>query len=104
MTILIRRASLRIVNQSSVPTLLKRVQKGDGTLPPSLSHTAQTLLIYMSKNYPALYQLHVGELAKALADEKNPKLVEVSLQALAAVAQLDEKHVPHDKYVGIFSK
>ncbi|KZP25702.1 ARM repeat-containing protein [Athelia psychrophila] len=97
MTILIRRASLRIVNQSSVPTLLKRVQKGDGTLPPSLSHTAQTLLIYMSKNYPALYQLHVGELAKALADEKNPKLVEVSLQALAAVAQLDEKHVPHDK-------
>ncbi|TFY67169.1 hypothetical protein EVJ58_g1799 [Rhodofomes roseus] len=29
MTIFLRRASLRLVNQSSVPTLIKRVQKGD---------------------------------------------------------------------------
>ncbi|KAF7975521.1 hypothetical protein HWV62_9337 [Athelia sp. TMB] len=97
MTILIRRASLQIVNQSSIPTLLKRVQKGDGTITQSLANIAQTILIYITKNYPVLYQPHVGELAKALADEKNPNLVEVSLQALSAVARSDEKQAPHEK-------
>jgi hypothetical protein len=39
----------------------------------------------------------VGELAKAIADETNDILVEVSLQALAAVAKWDDKLVPNDK-------
>lgn len=97
MTVLVRRASLRIINQSSIPTLVKRVQRGDSTHLQSPSHLAQKILTYTSKNCPALYQAHVGELAKAIADEKNPALVEVSLQALAAVAQLDDKLAPHDK-------
>jgi sister-chromatid-cohesion protein PDS5 len=100
MLILLRRASLRIVNQSSIPTLVKRVQKGDGTKKnqaQSSAHHAQTILTYMSKHCPALYKPHVGELAKAIADEKNPTLVEVSLQALAAVVKWDDKLAPHDK-------
>lgn len=98
MTIILRRASLRIVNQSSVPTLVKRVQKDDGkTESQSSTHHAHTVLTYTSKHCPALYKPHVGELAKAIADEKNALLVEVSLQALAAVVKWDDKLAPQDK-------
>jgi len=96
MSVLLRRASLRIVNQSSIPTLVKRVQKGDGQ---SSTHNAQTILTYISKHCPALYKPHVGELAKAIADEKNDILVVLSLQALAAVVKWDDKLAPHDKSV-----
>ena len=100
MTILLRRASLHIINQSSIPTLVKLVQKGDGGLKgreKSPAHHAQTILMYTSKHFPPLYKPHVGELAKAIANEKNPTLVEVSLQALAAVVKWDDKLAPHDK-------
>ncbi|KAH7926273.1 hypothetical protein BV22DRAFT_1128351 [Leucogyrophana mollusca] len=94
MTIFLRRATLRIVNQSSIPTLIKRVQKG--TASETQKH-AQTLLTFMSKHNPALYKLHVSELTKAIADEKNPRLVEVGLQALAAVVRWDESLSVNDK-------
>jgi len=100
MTILLRRASLRIVNQSSIPTLIKHVQRGDGgkkSRGQSSAHHAQTILTYTSKHCPALYKPHVGELVKAIADEKNPILVEASLHALAAVVKWDDQLVPHDK-------
>lgn len=101
MTVLLRRASLRIVNQSSIPTLVKHVQKVDGNRKKrqgqSSAHHAQTLLTYMSKHCPALYKPHVGELVKAISDEKNPILVEVSLQALAAVAKWDDTLAPQDR-------
>lgn len=97
MTVLLRRASLRIVNQSSVPTLVKRIQRGDRSEKQSSTHNAKTILAYISKYCPALYKPHVGELVKAIADEKNDMLVEVCLQALAAVAKWDDKLVPNDK-------
>lgn len=100
MTTLLRRASLRIVNQSSIPTLIKRVQKGvDGQAHAQAALYAQTWLTCISKNHPALYQQHIGELSKAIADERNPSLVEVCLQALSAAAQSDKKLAPSDKYV-----
>jgi sister-chromatid-cohesion protein PDS5 len=76
------------------------MQKGDGNKKnreQSLAHHAQTILSYTSKHCPALYKPHVGELAKAIADEKNPILVETSLQALAAVVKWDDQLAPHDK-------
>lgn len=104
MTIFLRRSSLHLINQSSVPTLVKRLQKGDptgdghGTSQAQLSaNNAQAVLTAMSKHCPALYKPHITELTKAIADEKNPRLVEVSLQALAAVAEWDEKLAPTDK-------
>lgn len=97
---ILRRACLRIVNQSSVPTLVKRVQKGDGDVTAQarlMADNAQILLSFVSKHNPALYKAHVGELTKAIADEKHPRLVEVCLQALSAVAKWDESLSPSDK-------
>ncbi|KAJ7695426.1 cohesin-associated protein Pds5 [Mycena rosella] len=93
MNFILRQASLRIVNQSSVPTLLKRLQKANHLA----ADNAAKLLRFVSKHIPALYKSHVGELVKGVADEKHPQVVEVSLQALAAVVRWDEKVVPTDK-------
>ena len=105
MTLFLRHASLRIVNQSSVPTLIKRVQRGDSddgigsSQADTLARNAQTWMNYISKHGAAIYKAHVGELSKAIADERNAKFVEVCLQALAAVANLDKKLTPSDKSV-----
>ena len=97
MSIIVRRSSLHIINQSSIPTLIKRVQKAD----KSSARHGHTILTYISKHCPGLYKLHVGELVKAIADERNPMLVEVSLQALSAAVRWDEKLAPHDKSVQV---
>lgn len=96
MTIFLRRATLRIVNQSSISTLIKRVQKSA----PSSKH-AQQLLTFISKHCPSLYKPHVSELTKAIADERNVILVEVGMHALAAVAKADESQAALDKYVSL---
>ncbi|KAJ7487778.1 armadillo-type protein [Mycena latifolia] len=93
MNFILRQASLRIVNQSSIPTLLKRLQKTNHLA----SENASKLLKFVSKHIPALYKSHVGELVKGVADEKHPLVVELSLQALAAVARWDEKVVTIEK-------
>ena len=98
MTIFLRRASLRIVNQSSIPTLIKRLQKGtESDVPTDVAQSARTWLTFISKHQPPLYKHHVGELSKAIANEANPTLVETSLQALAVVARWDPKLAPGDR-------
>ena len=98
MTIFLRRATLHIVNQSSIPTLIKRLQKGtEGDELTDTARIAKTWLAFVSKHQPPLYKHHVGELSKAIANEANPVLVETSLQALAVVAKWDEKLAPNDK-------
>lgn len=101
---MLRRASLRIVNQSSIPTFIKRVQKGESAADDSgnsyahlSAQNAQIWMSYVSKHCPAIHKLHVGELSKAIAEEKNTRLVEVCLQALAAVAVWDKSSAPADK-------
>ncbi|KAI0251942.1 armadillo-type protein [Lactifluus subvellereus] len=103
MTVFLRRASLRLVNQSSIPSLLRHLQRGDPTgdgHAPSqaqlFANNAQVILTSVSKYCPIIYKAHVGELNKAIADE-NPRLVEVCLQALAALAKWDDELVPGDK-------
>lgn len=77
---------------------MKRVQKGiEGGIQNLTARHAQIWLTYISKHHPALYKLHVGELSKAIADEKNERLVEVGLQAYSVVAKWDPKLVPNDK-------
>lgn len=102
----IRLGSLWIVNTTSIPTLVKRLQKGDHSGRSNstsqvqvVANLAQTLLTTMSKHCPSVYRPHVGELIKAIADEKNPRLVEVCLQALAAVCKHEPSSTPTDKYV-----
>ncbi|KAJ7446638.1 armadillo-type protein [Mycena latifolia] len=98
MNFILRQASLRIVNQSSIPTLLKRLQKTNHLA----SENASKLLKFVSKHIPALYKSHVGELVKGVADEKHPLVVELSLQALAAVARWDEKRIKRLACEGTF--
>lgn len=100
---IIRHTGLWIVNQSSIPTLVKRLQKVEGGVGKADSRTqmaaknAQVLLKGISKHCPSLYRLHTSELAKAIADEKNKSLVEISLQALAAISRQDSSLAPTDK-------
>ncbi|KAG9103997.1 hypothetical protein FRC06_006261 [Ceratobasidium sp. 370] len=110
----LRRASLHIVNQSSVPTLVKRLKLADAPNSESqavagdmegvqqthaeiIADRAQSLLECISKYHPAIYKPHVGELVKALADEKHPKLMQYCAQALAAVVRLDGTLAPTEK-------
>ncbi|TFK86665.1 hypothetical protein K466DRAFT_492369 [Polyporus arcularius HHB13444] len=125
MTIFLRRSSLHIVNQSSIPTFVKRVQKGSesssvaysqtqpsanqsfsvfasGNSEPEgraqqTAHAAQVWMTYISKHCPAMYKAHIGEFSKAIADERNARLVEVCLHAMAAAAMSDAKLAPSDK-------
>ncbi|KAN0111727.1 Armadillo-type fold [Russula decolorans] len=104
MTVFLRRASLCLVNQSSVPPLLRHLQRGDPTgdgygtsQAQLLANNAETVLISISKHCPIIYRAHVGALTKAIADEKNARLVGVCLQALSALAKCDDELVPRDK-------
>ncbi|KDQ22406.1 hypothetical protein PLEOSDRAFT_171792 [Pleurotus ostreatus PC15] len=93
-------ASLRIFNQSSIPTFIKAIHKDNGKASMQTQTAAkhsQTLMAFISKHFPVLYKSHVTELSKAIANEKNEILVETCLQALAAIARCDDKLVPSDK-------
>ncbi|KAF6757823.1 cohesin-associated protein Pds5 [Ephemerocybe angulata] len=94
LTIFLRRTSFRILNTSSVPSLLKRVAKGTGgSTAGHLVQTAgnaQTLLNFASKYCAGLYKGHVQELVKCLAEERNGVLVEVALQALSGLGKVDD--------------
>ncbi|KAH9477762.1 Sister chromatid cohesion protein pds5 [Psilocybe cubensis] len=95
MTAILRRSSYGIVNQSSIPTLFKRLEKGnqEGASGKAryAANNAQSILLAISKHCPALFKSHIAELSKAIADESKTQLVEVALMALANVVKWDEK-------------
>ncbi|KAL0574121.1 Sister chromatid cohesion protein pds5 [Marasmius crinis-equi] len=103
-TIFLRRATLRIINSSSIPTLLKTAQHGKsmarrGTITKtnqSAAH-AQLLLTWMSKWCPALFKAHVDALVSVIQDNSNEKSVTVALQALAEVARCDASVAPREQ-------
>ncbi|RXW15368.1 hypothetical protein EST38_g10488 [Candolleomyces aberdarensis] len=107
LNVFLRRASFRIINQSSIPSLLKRVSRGYGSTADHLIDTAnraQTVLSFVSKHCPALYKPHVAELVKVVTagdgkDERNvnEQVVEIGLQALAGVVKSDGGVAPTDK-------
>ncbi|KAI9511424.1 armadillo-type protein [Russula earlei] len=104
MMILLRRASLCLVNQSSVPYLLRHLERGGPTgdgygtsHAQALANNAQILLTSISKHCPIIYKAHAGALTKAIADDKNGQLVRVCLQALSALARCDDELVSRDK-------
>ena len=104
MTVLLRRASLRLINQSSVPTLIKHVRNGDFSEQSQSQSSADVtaknaslILTCISKYCPAMFRSHVPELVKSVADEKHNQLVEVSLHALSALLQWDPSLTPTDK-------
>ncbi len=101
----VRQASLWIVNQSSIPTLIKRLQRGDAAAASQSSNqradaaanNAQKLLAVLSKHLPSVFKSHVSELTKYIAEDANSRLVEACLQALAAVSRAIREVAPSDK-------
>ncbi|KAF5318692.1 hypothetical protein D9619_010650 [Psilocybe cf. subviscida] len=94
MTILIRRASYSIVNQSAVPTLFKQVEKSqtsNTTKAQQNAANATKLLSIIAKHSPVLLKPHVALLTKIIAGEKKGNLAELALMALANIARADEK-------------
>ncbi|KAF9255405.1 hypothetical protein L218DRAFT_884207 [Marasmius fiardii PR-910] len=103
MSMFLRRASLRIVNTSSVPTLLKALQHGGKTTKArtitkstQAANHAEVLLTWMSKYCPALFKVHVEELIGVIEENTNEKSVTVALQALAEATRHDRSVAPNE--------
>uniref|UniRef100_A0A0W0GEX7 Cohesin-associated protein pds5 n=2 Tax=Moniliophthora roreri TaxID=221103 RepID=A0A0W0GEX7_MONRR len=105
------KASLRAVNTSSVPTLLKAIQHpyqnqnrrstNARTKSIQAAEHAKLILQWISKFCPALYKPHVERLVEVVKDEGEAEgeggMVEAGLQALAAVVRVDPTLAPHEK-------
>lgn len=96
-TTIIEHGAFNILNTTSVSPLLRAVQS-----PPSGPHRDSTIqsaarfLSLIAKECPPMFTTHVPELLVGMGQQKNAKLVEVSLQALAAVSKYEEKAAPKD--------
>jgi len=106
MSIVLRRCSYPFVNKTSIPTLLKRLQKTSASTSSSssseaasdASNNAKFILVTISKKAPAMYKSHVSELGKVILDEKSgTKVAEVPLQALAHLERSDSSSQTGDK-------
>ncbi|KAK0480865.1 armadillo-type protein [Armillaria novae-zelandiae] len=97
MSILLRRATCHVVNQSSIPMFLKRLENGRGKQANVIAGHIHTLMRYISKYRPAIYKSHVSALVKVISDEEaSPLLVSAGLQALSSVIRWDEDLAPKD--------
>lgn len=99
-TTLLEVASFMVINHSSIPTLIKRMQ----TRPSDERGTRSTFAAYnllrlIAKECPPMFTTHVNELLIVMSDKKNDKLAEVALQALAAVARVAPDSVSSDSSV-----
>ncbi|PVF91902.1 hypothetical protein CPB86DRAFT_777592 [Serendipita vermifera] len=128
MHIFIRRASLWLINSSSIETLFELVSSSSE--PPSsrskknskqsksngnsngeygweakMADQAQHILVFISKHCPALFYGHLALLAKEVHAASTPASLETSLRALAAVACLGTDQSPVDsKLDGVMQK
>lgn len=92
---LLRKHCLHIVNQSSIPTLVKRIQRHENDAVGAAA--AKKVLLAIAKQCPAIFKVHVAEFSRALAEESNTNLIEVSLRALASVSRWDPSCAPNDQ-------
>lgn len=106
MSIVLRRCSYPFINKTSIPTLLKRLQKVQSSSSASTEATsdgaanAREILVTISKRAPAMYKSHVAELGKVILDDKTgAKVAEVPLQALAHLERRDPSSQTGDKSV-----
>jgi sister-chromatid-cohesion protein PDS5 len=77
-TVVCRRASLWIVNRSSIHTLLQATGNADDT-----SSKAAQLLRFVSKHRPAIFKNHIAELQKTISDKRSSTSVEAGIRCLA---------------------
>lgn len=94
---LIDSAAWMVINHSSIPGLIKRIQKPEGSQPDRVVTVAGHYLGLIAKHCAPMYKSHVPELVIIIGDKKNDILVEVGLQGLAAVCKWDADCGPTDK-------
>jgi sister-chromatid-cohesion protein PDS5 len=97
LSILIDNAAWNVLNHSSIPPLIKRLQRPEGIDPQKTSQAASQLLALIAKEGAPMFKSHVAELVIVMADRKNEKLAEVALQGLAAVCKADPEAAPEDR-------
>lgn len=90
------------MNQSCIPTLIKRLERAGGkragNQAEKIAENARLLMTKISKHRPSLYKMHIAQLSKAIADDKDARLLETALQALASVLKWDPNLAPTDRY------
>ncbi|KAF8999911.1 ARM repeat-containing protein [Hymenopellis radicata] len=101
MKVFLRRATYHIINQSSIPTLLKRLEEGQesgaSTWASACAQRAAVLLKYVSKHLPALFKAHQGLLTAAIASEEQTLLTATCLRALSCLIRYDSELASTDK-------
>lgn len=96
-------AAWNVLNHSSIPALIKRLQRpesssaGSADSPMSPSRAAFELLGLISKECPPMYKSHIAELVIVMADKKNELLSEAGLRGLASVCKADPESASADK-------
>jgi sister-chromatid-cohesion protein PDS5 len=97
-TTLIDSASFSILNPSSISPLLKALQSPPpGPRKDAIASAAARFLSFIAKECSPMFVNHVPGLLVTMSQQKNDKLVEVSLQALAAVCKVDPSVAPKDE-------
>ncbi|WVF69779.1 hypothetical protein IAT40_004558 [Kwoniella sp. CBS 6097] len=93
LTSLLTMSAWNVVNQSSIPPLLKRLQRPDSE---ATANAAAKLLAIIAKDGAPMFKTHTNQLAIVVMDKKNDKLVEVAFQALAAVCKVYPEVAPNE--------
>jgi sister-chromatid-cohesion protein PDS5 len=99
-SVIVEQGAFNILNTTSISPLLKALQS-----PPAGPHREPTVnaacrfMRLTSKECAPMLEPHTPALLVCIGQQKNAALVEVSLQALAAVAKYDDKAVQKDKWV-----
>ncbi|OXM77000.1 sister chromatid cohesion protein PDS5 [Cryptococcus neoformans Bt63] len=93
LTTLIDMSAWNVLNHSSIPSLIRRLQRADSE---RIASAAAQFLGLMAKEGPPMYKSHVQELVAAVADKKNGRLVEIGFQGLAAVCKVYPEIAPSD--------
>lgn len=96
-TTIIEAAGWMLINRSSITGFVKRLVKPEGRDPARIAEISKRYLSLIAKECPPMYKSHVDQLVVAINDKKNDVLVEVALQALAALCKLDKDARPKDK-------
>lgn len=99
-TVLIDSAAWNIVNHSSISPMIKRLHtRSTDEQSQKMSDAAHHLLSLMAKECAPMFKSHADELVIVIGEKKNEQLVEVGLQALAAVVKVNADWGPSDRSV-----
>ncbi|WWD07643.1 hypothetical protein V865_005744 [Kwoniella europaea PYCC6329] len=90
-TSLVDISTWNIINQSSIPPLIRRISKPESE---ASSTAAAKILAIIAKEGAPMFKNYTGQLTVAMMDKKNDKLVELALQALSAVCKIYPEVAP----------